>query len=832
MADDQARLGSATSRIPMGPGDSIDRPVAFLSRVGIFQLLPPLVLADVARLLRPLDVAAGQVIVREGDPGDALYLIEAGTLTVETEVREVPQRTLARLGPREFFGEMALVSGEPRSATVRAETAGRLWRIDVADFQQLLAAQPALASAVAEVVTLRRETTAEGEYGVDHTNLFDLVGDRSAVRIGRADDNDLVLGSRLVSRHHAMVRAVGDGFELVDLGSTYCTFVNGAPVRKIQLKDGDQVWFADQRMLFDRRSFKRVTEPAGIRIDAVGVRKEVGSGKNLLHDISFTVLPGEFVAIVGGSGAGKSTLMDTLSGVRPATGGEVLYNGFDFYAQRDLYRTALGYVPQDDIIHRDLPVRVTLDFAAKLRLPKDTTAAERRAAVDQSLEDLGMTVHADTRVSGLSGGQRKRASIGVELLTRPRVFFLDEPTSGLDPATDAQMMALLGGLAHAGSTVVLTTHATKNVVACDKIVFLARGGHLAFVGSPARALGYFGVDAFDEIYVKLEEEASPEEWASRFRASPEYAQMQAEQQTKAGSAFEVSSTAPGAGFTPGRPPRGPKVWWRQFRVLSRRTTELYVRNPGRVVPLFAQPVGFGMLMILLFRSGVFDPPGDNPMSAIQSLWMLSLTTFLFGLLFGVQEIVKEFAIVRRERLVGVSPFPYLMSKMTFLVPVLMLVAGIMVAILAAGNRLPDLSAAGYSRLVLTLVLLAVCALAIGLFTSAAVKSSQTATDLLVAWIMPQALFSGMVIPVAEMNTAAAAISTIIPLRWAFQGLGDVVGLPELLSASAFPFAPLLAEQYADVFGRPMVQNWLVLAGMTGAFLVLAWFVLRRRSTAR
>lgn len=831
MASEQAEPGGV-SRIPSGVGDPTDRQVAFLGRIGIFQLLSPLVIVDVAKLLRPVQATAGQVIVREGDPGDALYLIEAGTLIVETQVGGATPRTLARLGPREFFGEMALVTGQPRSATVRAETPCKLWRMDFPDFQELLAARPALAAAVAEAVALRRESQAESEYGVDRTNLFDLLSDRSEVRIGRAVDNDLVLGSRLVSRHHAVVRAVGDEFELVDLGSTYSTFVNGAPVRRVLLKDGDQVWFADQRLLFDRRSFTRVTEPVGIRIDAVGVRKAVRGGKNLLHDISLTVLPGEFVAIVGGSGAGKSTLMDTLSGVRPATGGEVLYNGFDFYAQRDLYRTALGYVPQDDIIHRDLPVRVILDFAAKLRLPKDTSAAERRAAVDQSLEQLGMSVHADTRVSGLSGGQRKRASIGVELLTRPRVFFLDEPTSGLDPATDAQMMALMRGLAQGGSTVVLTTHATKNVVACDKIVFLARGGHLAFVGPPARALVYFGVEAFDEIYVKLENESSPEEWAARFRASPDHAQMQADQQPRADSPFPAPRTAPGAGFTPGRPPRGPLVWLRQFRVLSRRNTELYVRNPGRVIPLFVQPAGFGLLMILLFRSGIFDPPDDSPMSAFQGLWMLSLTTFLFGLLFGVQEIVKEFAIFRRERLVGVSPFPYLMSKMTFLIPVLVLVVGIMVAILAVGNRLPELGVAGYGELVFTLVLLAVCALAIGLFTSAAVKSSQTATDLLAAWIMPQALFSGMVIPVVEMNTVGAAISNVIPLRWAFQGIGDSLGLPELLNASASPLAPVLADQYADVFGRALWQNWLVLAGMTVGFLALAWFVLRRRSTAR
>ncbi|MEX0657565.1 MAG: ATP-binding cassette domain-containing protein [Egibacteraceae bacterium] len=793
-----------------------------LSRIGIFQLLSPLSLPDVAKLLRPVDVAAGDVVVREGDAGDAAYLIELGTLLVQAGSGD-PPKTIARLGPREFFGEMSLTSGQPRSATVRAETAARLWMIGANDFRQLLEQQPALAEAVQQAAELRSRTSQE--YAIEHLNLAAMLADRQELRIGRHPDNDVVLDSTVVSARHAVVRRFGDSYELADLGSANGTFLNGAEVRRAELKDGDQIWLADQRLLFDRRELQRVTEPRGIRIDASGLRKVVTKGKNLLQNVSLTVLPGELVAIVGGSGAGKSTLMDALSGVRPATGGQVLYNGGDYYAQRALYRTTLGYVPQDDIIHTELPLRVTLDFAARLRLPGDTTPEERGKAVDRALEELSLTEQAGLRVDKLSGGQRKRASIGVELLTRPRVFYLDEPTSGLDPATDASMMTLMRDLARAGSTVLLTTHATSNVGLCDKIVFLAGGGHLAFAGPPKRALEYFGVEVFDEIYVKLENEGTPEEWAARFRESPEYRAMKADQQRPADSTPAQAA----AGASIARPARGLGLWVRQFAVLSRRTAELYVRNPPRMIPLFAQPVIFAALLIALFRTDLFEPGPNNPTSAFQLLFFLSMTAFLFGLLYGVQEIVKEFAIFRRERLVNLAVFPYLLSKTTFLAPVLALAVTVMVAMMWVTDRLPDEGLNVYAPLMITLFVIALVGLAFSLFTSAIAPTSQVATDLLSAWILPQVLLSGAIVAVSEMNTVGRELSNIIALRWGFEALGRAANLLDLFEESQNPVGAALALQYSDSFSRAIWQNWLIMGAFIVAFTAITWLVLRRRT---
>jgi len=201
-----------------------------------------------------------------------------------------------------------------------------------------------------------------------------------------------------------------------------------------------------------------VQPKAGVRIDARGLTRRVGTA-TILGDVSLGIEPGEVVGIAGGSGTGKTTLLEALGGVRPADSGTVQFDSVDVYSHLDAFRTALGYVPQDDIIHAELPLRSTLRYSARLRLAASTGAVEIDAAIDDAMRALDMQHRARVRVGALSGGQRKRASIAVELLTKPRVFFLDEPTSGLDPATGAELMQVLRKLAkEEGATVVLTTH--------------------------------------------------------------------------------------------------------------------------------------------------------------------------------------------------------------------------------------------------------------------------------------------------------------------------------------------------------------------------------------
>ena len=257
-------------------------------------------------------------------------------------------------------------------------------------------------------------------------------------------------------------------------------------------------------------------EARGVEIAGSDLWQTVKGGRHVLHGVSLTVDACELVAVVGGSGAGKTTLLEALAGVRPAERGEVRFDGVDLYENFDGFRKLLGYVPQDDIIHTDLPLERTLRYAAALRLPESQSSAEVDAAVDRALAALDLSARRDVQVGALSGGQRKRASIAVELLTSPPVFFLDEPTSGLDPASSSELVRLLRGLADGGSTVVFTTHSVQDLACADRVAFLARGGRLAFFGTVAEAVDYFAVERIEEIYERLASERTPEQWAKQF----------------------------------------------------------------------------------------------------------------------------------------------------------------------------------------------------------------------------------------------------------------------------------------------------------------------------
>src|SRR6201995_3516573 len=261
-------------------------------------------------------------------------------------------------------------------------------------------------------------------------------------------------------------------------------------------------------------AIERSGTPGAGRVDAVEVSREVG-GRQILKKLSLSIEPAELVAIAGGSGAGKTTLLEILARLQPPSSGELRYDGV-VCGNRTRTDSRIGYVPQDDIIHLEMPLRRTLRYAARLRLPAGTSAAEADRIVEETMDDLDLADRAEVAVRALSGGQRKRASIAVELLTRPRLFFLDEPTSGLDPSTAAAAMRLLRRLPQRGGRVLRATREPAGIDQCDRVVFLARDGHLAFAGSPTEARRYFEVNDLAGVYIRLAVEHTPQIWAKRF----------------------------------------------------------------------------------------------------------------------------------------------------------------------------------------------------------------------------------------------------------------------------------------------------------------------------
>ena len=548
----------------------------------------------------------------------------------------------------------------------------------------------------------------------------------------------------------------------------------------------------------------------GVEIAAHDLWRTLKGGRDVLHGVSFTVRAHELVAVVGGSGAGKTTLLEALAGVRPADRGEVRFDGVDLYANLDCFRKLLGYVPQDDIIHADLPLERTLRYAAALRLPRSRTPAELDAAVDGALASLDLSARADVRVGALSGGQRKRASIGVELLTHPYVFFLDEPTSGLDPASSGELLRLLRGLADSGSTVLFTTHSVQDLASCDRVLFLARDGHLAFFGTVAEALEYFAVERVEEIYEQLAGEATPEQWAQRF-------------EDHRGNGSVATTIEPG-------PPqeRDGIAFAREWGVLTRRTFETLVRNRLTVAILLGSPALVVAMFAVLFRPGAFDVAGPNPSAIAMILFWVTFGAFFFGLTYGLLQIVTEQAILRREQLVGQRLSAYLLSKMAVLIPFLVFVVVLMLAVLRLLDRLPAANGTTYLTVGITLALLAASALTLGLLTSAAVSNPAQATLALPMLCFPAVLFSGAILPVHVMAGAGAAISTIIADRWAFEALGHDLGVRHILADGNSPLGPPLLEAYGDAGTRATGVYWLYLTAFAVVFFVGAWLTLRRR----
>ncbi|MFD8863868.1 FHA domain-containing protein [Streptomyces sp. NPDC059590] len=612
----------------------------------------------------------------------------------------------------------------------------------------------------------------------DPSGVYPLVlGQR--LRIGRGPENELVVEGPYVSRHHAEFRPLPDGrFEIVDLGSHNGTYVNGQPVDRRIIGPYDIVGVGHSTFRLAGDRLEEFVDTGEVSFTARNLTVTVGRGKTILDDVSFGVPEKSLVAVIGPSGSGKSTLLRALTGYRPADRGQVFYDHRDLYAQFAELRHRIGLVPQDDILHKELTVDVALKYAARLRFPGDTKAAERKARIDEVLQELRLDVHRGKKVASLSGGQRKRVSVALELLTKPSLLFLDEPTSGLDPGLDRNVMKLLRELADDGRTVLVVTHSVAELSLCDRVLVLAPGGSVAYFGPPGEALDFFGHESWADVFSAFEDHRE-DDWGGRWRASRQYDRCAAE----IDSAEPPQQSGTPATQPPARARRPkPQGWLGQLWTLMRRYASVIASDKGFMALMLLLPAVLGGVSCLVPATfGLAPPPPDSRFRYNQESGTI-LLVLVVGMCFSgaansVRELIKERVIYERERATGLSRSAYLMSK----VIVLGLITAVQgVVICAIGFSVRQLPAQGLLMPTAVEVCVVISALGFttmmfGLVISALVRTPEKTMPLLVMFAVVQVVFTGVLFQLFD-SPGIEQIGWLMPARWAVAGAGTTLDL--------------------------------------------------------
>ncbi|MCZ0989922.1 FHA domain-containing protein [Streptomyces diastatochromogenes] len=663
-------------------------------------------------------------------------------------------------------------------------------------------------------------------YGDRSPTTFHQFAIGNVMRIGRALENELVVSDLQVSRHHAEFHSVPGGrFEIRDLGSHNGTYVNGQPIPKggsIQLGPNDIVGVGHStfRIVGDR--LEEFVDTGEVSFSARHLTVTVDGGKQILKDVSFGVPEKSLIAVIGPSGSGKSTLLKALTGYRPANQGEVLYDNRNLYKQFAELRQRIGLVPQDDILHKELTVKKALKYAAKLRFPADTTAAERDARIDEVLRELKLDIHKDKKVTSLSGGQRKRVSVALELLTKPSLIFLDEPTSGLDPGMDRDVMQLLRGLADDGRTVLVVTHSVAELAICDKLLVMAPGGSVAYFGPPEEALNFFGYDTWADVFSAFENYRDYD-WAGRWKGSQHY-QMYA---------ADIDAVAPQSVHMPPpqamKPPK-PQGWGSQLMTLIRRYVAVIASDKGFLALTVILPAVLGAVSLLIDHNrGLLVNEAVNPRTgahvpngtATTVLLILAVGACFAGAANSVRELIKERVIYERERATGLSRSAYLMSKVVVLGAVTVL-QGLMVGVIGFSSReIPDqglvLGSSTLFELCLPIMALGFSSMMFGLVISSLVKTAEKTMPLLVMFAIIQVVFTGCLFTL-HGTLGVNEFSYLMPSRWAVAAAGATLDFNNIAPNTDDPSStdPLWNHE-ASAWGLDMFA--LIVLGVVCGFFV-------------
>lgn len=635
------------------------------------------------------------------------------------------------------------------------------------------------------------------------------------VKIGRSSECDIVLKHPSISRRHCEIERRGNETVIRDSRSRNGLLVNGCRLEGEKvLRDKDIIQILGYRLIFCGGCVYYRQAVRGIAIRGRNINKWVGgrvSSKQILRDVSIDIEGNEFVAIIGGSGAGKSTLMNVINGSDKKFGGQVCYDGVSLETNFQHLKSLVGYVPQDDIIYENLKLRRMLYYTALMRMPEDTDKKEIDERIDSVLDSLDLKEHENTYIRKLSGGQKKRASIAVELLADPKLFFLDEPTSGLDPGTEKDLMIALRDMSvKQDRTIVMVTHTTQNLHLCDKIIFMGNGGRVCFVGSVDAAKAFFETDDLINAYNMIRED--PEKWERRFAGSVGHrgdGDREAGQNDRIGKRIRRTSAL------------------KQYTVITGRYTELILNDSRRLAALLAQPILIGMLLAIVSDRDLFEIYESTK----SMMFVLSCSAIWIGVFDSIQEICKERNILKREYMAGLRPGVYILSKMTVqtVMGAIQAVSLVMTFLLLTGSSEKGiLWDPFHMEMTVTAWLTTVASAGLGLAISAVVKTGDKAMAAAPFVLIVQLLFLGILF---ELKGAAEYISYVTVSRWSVEAMGSTARLNDLQLRMQEEFPTLVheAEDLFEISERHIVTDWIILIFMAVAFSMISLFMIRKVS---
>jgi ABC-type multidrug transport system ATPase subunit/ABC-type multidrug transport system permease subunit len=571
----------------------------------------------------------------------------------------------------------------------------------------------------------------------NQTDIFDKLRSKKQVTIGRNSDCDIVLDSETVSRYHATIRDIGNGiFTIKDLGSRNGTFINGSKAKGIvKISLSDKIYIGKHQLSL-KGKVKDLSEE--LAITAIGIEKTYSNGVKALKKMDLSIPSKSLLAVMGPSGCGKSTLLKALNGDTPASRGRVLLFGQELLSNYDYLKTQIGYVPQDDIVHQQLTVEQCMYFTAKIRLdnPLDSKIDKKINAI---LSDLNISHIKHNLISEISGGQRKRVSIAVELLTEPLILFLDEPTSPLDPQTVEDFLMILKKLSDKGTTVVMVTHKPEDLEYMDEVIFMAEGGNITYYGDSKKYKQYFKVETAVAVFAQISGKTASN-WISKY-LNPRPLSITTSQPIDVKSNSNTSALD--------------QYYWltkRYFRIKTNDTI-------NSTIMLIQAPI-IAVLICFIFNeisSGV--------------LFMIAISAIWLGTQNAAREIVSEQAIYKRERMFNLDILPYLLSKITVLSSFSIIQSFLFVLILSVGYSDNMLDLNDPLRIFVWMSFLSIASTFLGLLLSSIVNTTEKAMTIVPLILIPQIMLAGLI---AKVSSPLVEVLSYLTLsRWGVEGFNDI-----------------------------------------------------------